>query len=442
MRTLLLIIITALLSTLSLIYAQLNNLLPWFFALLNLPGTAPTAVTDTLSANGQPCTTPRWDTIEHGQVFLSFTTETWSIASWWCESRSTVCNNWSRSVEQEPLPAKNCTLDTPKNCEVGSFVFAHGTSQEFYSFDETKQACESQTRNCTDGEVDGDDTYTYLSCPSSCPTQTWWTIIWTGTACPECPCLDKQPEIKPVAVAPAADPKPEIKKPTITTTTTTANKPSIQPVSAPLTTTSPNEPNCPAPFGWARREPGKQWTAYKQAVAPFGTECEQVSIVCSFGSIRYWTKGNAWDVALWVSTSCRVAEPANCESACGPIQNGNQVVTFWQSIIPYANGQVCNDIKITSTCSNGVLSPAAWSACSCQIAPPAACTAPNGTKVAHEWSITLYQEPSVQAVAWDGADTCLRQWRRCFNGTFVDAGWNSSPLTYQHATCTVIPPQE
>lgn len=425
----------------SLIYAQLNNLLPWFFALLNLSGSAPTAVTDTLSANGEPCTTPRWETVTHWQVFLSFASETWSIANGWCVSRSTVCNNWSRSAEQEPLPAKTCMVQDPANCELNGLIFANGNTREFYKSNTWDQTCLSEMRTCVDWTFDGDESFTELSCTSSanCPAWTWWTTVWTWTTCPECPCLDKQPEIKP-----ATEPKPEIKKPTITTTTTTtttANKPTIQPVSAPLTATSPNEPNCPAPFGWARREPGKQWTAYKQAIAPFGTECEQVSIVCSYGTIRYWTKGNAWDVALWVSSTCRVAEPANCESACGPIQNGNQVVTFWQSIIPYANGQVCNDIKITSTCSNGVLSPAWWSSCSCQIAPPAACTAPNGQTVAHEGSITLYQEPSVQAVAWDGADTCLRQWRRCFNGTFVDVDWNPSALTFQYATCNVIPPQ-
>lgn len=436
MRTLLLIIVTALLSILSLIYAQLNNVFPWFFALLNLWGTNPTVNTDTLSADGASCTTPRWETIDHGQVFLSFASETWSIASWWCVSRSTVCNNWSRSAEQEPLPAKNCTLKDPTNCELDWLIFTNWTSREFFKFNTWDQTCTSEVRTCTDWIFDGDESFTELSCAATanCPAWTWWTTVWTGTTCPECPCLDKQPEIKPVS-----EPKPEIKKPTITTTTT--SKPTIQPVSAPLSATSPNEPNCPAPFGWARREPGKQWTAYKQAVAPFGTACEQVSIVCSYGSIRYGTKGNAWDVALWVSSTCRVAEPANCESACWPIQNGNQVVTFWQSIIPYANGQVCNDIKITSTCSNGVLSPTAWTSCSCQIAPPAACTAPNGQTVAHEGSITLYQEPSVQAVAWDGADTCLRQWRQCKNGTFVDAGWNPSALTYQYPSCTVIPPQ-
>lgn len=436
MRTFLLIVVTALLSILSLIYAQLNNVFPWFFALLNLSWSTPQIASDTIPADGAACTTPRWETVEHGQVFLSFAAETWSVASWWCESRSTVCNNWSWSAEQEPLPAKTCVLETPKNCEINWFLIAHGTSKEFYAFDESNQSCESQTRTCTDGEMDGDESYEYVSCPSSCPTLTGSSITaWTGVTCPECPCLDKQPEIKSVEA-----PKPEIKKPTISTTTTTV-KPNIQPVTAPLSTTSPSEPNCPSPFGWKRREPGQQWTAYKQAVAPYGTECEQVSIVCSYGSIRYWTKGNAWDVALWVASTCRVGEPANCESACGIIQNGNQVVTFWQSIIPFANGQVCNDIKITSTCSNGVLSPAAWSACSCQIAPPAACTAPNGQTVAHEGSITLYQEPSVQAVAWDGADTCLRQFRRCFNGTFVDAWWNPSPLTYQYPSCTVIPPQ-
>lgn len=422
MRTFLVILTTALLTALGLIYARTSNAFPEFFSLLPLPSyVSEQTGTGTISPTGVGCTTPRGDQVAHGEVFLSFASATWTIADGWCESRSTVCINGSRSVDQEPLEHKTCALETPKTCDVGWFIFAHGTSQEFFKIDETTQTCTSETRTCTDGEVDGDETYTSLSCPSSCPTPS--TTGATGAAdCPACPCLEEKPEIK--------QPTPPVLN----------SKPVIKQVTQPTASTSLSEPNCPAPFWGIRREPGQQGTAYKQAVAPYGSTCEQVNIVCAFWSIRYGTKGNAGDLAVWLSTTCRVAEPVACDSACGTIENGSQVTTYSQAIIPNGNGQVCADVKIVSTCTNGTLSPAGWSACGCQIAPPAACTAPNGQTIPHDSSLTLYEYAQVQAVPGDGADTCVRQWRQCKNGTFTDRNGNPAAFTFKHETCTVIAP--
>ncbi len=428
MRTFLLILTTALLTALWLIYALTSNIFPEFFALLPLPSyvSEQTAQPWTISPTGIGCTTPRGDQVAHGEVFLSFATETWAIAEGWCVSRSTVCVNGSRSAEQEPLAHSTCTLDTPKSCEVGGFIFAHGTSHEFFKLDEPTQRCTSEERTCTDGEVDGDESYTYLSCPSSCPTPS--TTSWSredSVNCPACPCLDKQPEIK----------QP--------TTKTPSTNPQIKQISKPVSSSSvaaQNEPNCPAPFGWTRRAPGQQGVAYKTAVASFGSVCEKVNIVCSFWSIRYGTKWNAGDIAGWLATTCRVAEPVACESACGSIKHGAQVTTYPQWFIPHGNGQTCETTKIVSTCTNGVLSPAGGNSCTCQISPPAACTAPNGKTVAHGGSLTLYASAQIQAEAGDGSDTCVRQWRKCQNGTFFDQWGNASPFTYQYESCTIVWP--
>gem|GEM_PF-6376379 len=65
-----------------------------------------------------------------------------------------MCINGTRSAEQEPLTFETCTLETPKTCEVAGFIFSHGSSQEFFSFDEDEQTCNAQERTCTDGVVD------------------------------------------------------------------------------------------------------------------------------------------------------------------------------------------------------------------------------------------------------------------------------------------------
>lgn len=212
--------------------------------------------------------------------------------------------------------------------------------------------------------------------------------------------------------------------------------------SAPLLRTS-NEPNCPAPFGGRRREPGQEGKAYRSATVPNGQVCEQVSLICAFGSIRIGTKDAPGEIApSTLSTSCEILPPADCESACGPIAHRDQVTTYKQSIIPHGNGQTCTDIQVVSTCTNGTLSPAAGTSCSCQIAPPAACNAPNGKTVPHGSSLTLYEYPQVQALPGDGADVCVRQWRTCFNGVFQDWNGNPSPFTFKYETCTVIAPPE
>lgn len=433
MRTFLVILTTALLTALGLIYARTSNAFPEFFSLLPLPSYV-AEQPNWLAPTGEDCTTPWWDTVVHGDTFLSFANETWSIADGKCASRTTVCNNGSWSAEQEPLAFKTCLLDMPKPCDVDWFLFAHGTSHEFFKVETWATSCPSQERNCVDGVVDWDETYTLLNCPWSCPTPEVATSWGLPADCPACPCLEPKPEIK----------KPEIKKPTTKTTTQPVLSATTKPVIKQVTNTlsTPSEPNCPSPFWGARREPGQQGSAYKKAVAAFGTSCEKVNIVCSRWSIRYGSKSNPGDVALWAASSCRVAEPVNCESACGPVTHGQQVTTYKQAIIPHGNGQVCNDIKVVSTCTNGSLSPAGWSSCSCQVAPPAACTAPNGQTVAHGSSLTLYQYAQIQAVAGDGSDTCVRQWRKCHNGSFVDQNGNPAALTYKYPTCTVIAPTE
>lgn len=76
----------------------------------------------------------------------------------------------------------------------------------------------------------------------------------------------------------------------------------------------------------------------------------------------------------------------------------------------------------------------------CETLPPADCTAPGDIQLPHGNSLTLYEQDEVQAEAGDGADTCLRQWRTCVDGTWMDVNGNPSNFTYTYPSCTVLPP--
>lgn len=97
-------------------------------------------------------------------------------------------------------------------------------------------------------------------------------------------------------------------------------------------------------------------------------------------------------------------------------------------------------MKITSTCNDGLLTPAAGDYCSCTVADPAVCTAPGDIQIPHGGSLTLYQSAEVQALPGDGSDTCVRQRRECGDGVWHDANGSASDFTFQYTSCTVLPP--
>jgi len=431
MRTLLLIITTALLTTVGLFYAWQSDAFPAFFDLVmptnslqsqEAPPIDPNS--KLISLEGNPCITPRNETVQHGEVFLSFAFPQATIADGGCISQSTICNNGTWSADQEPYGFSTCLIETPKTCDVNGFIFPNATTYTFYK-PTTAGTCVSQERTCTDGEVDGDPTYLYISCPSSCPQ-----IAESGT------------DIQPT---------PEEEAPTLwetnqagTTTTpppTVANTSKVQATVSTNRLSSLSQPNCPSPTGSYRREPGQEGFLYPSATAPYSTTCQEVSVVCAYGSIRYGTKESPGSIVTTdMSTTCSVADPLNCSSDCGEVDHGATITTYKQNILPHGNGQTCSDIRIVSTCSDGILSPAPGSACSCQIAPPAVCEAPNGVKIDHGLSLTLYKDKEVEASLWDGSDVCFRQRRQCVNGVRYDQGGNPNNFTYKYETCTVLPP--
>jgi hypothetical protein len=223
-----------------------------------------------------------------------------------------------------------------------------------------------------------------------------------------------------------------------------APTPATQPVSQPVA----NIPDglkfarCTGPFGGVRQH-GKSGGVYLQDSVPYGSSCTATSIVCGYGSLRYGTPDNIGNpIQQDMFAACVVQDPVGCSTACGDVDHGASVTTYESATLPWGSEDSCEDGEIKSQCQNGSLSPGGGSACSCEVEPPAACTAPNGQIVAHNGALTLYQYPEVQAVAGDGSDTCIRQWRKCINGTFHDYNDNPANFTFEYPTCTVLPPPD
>jgi hypothetical protein len=128
-----------------------------------------------------------------------------------------------------------------------------------------------------------------------------------------------------------------------------------------------------------------------------------------------------------------VADPASCDSSCGPIQHGEQVTTYTLNPIPHGNGQVCGDVAVVSSCTDGTLDPAPGKHCSCSIGDPESCTGPDGSNVDHLDTLTLYGD----GVESDGMIQCPQETRQCFNGTFVNEQGDPESFRYDNTICTL-----
>jgi len=419
MRTFLVVLLTALLTLIGGWVALQEGLIPSTLFSGQEQCTSTTVVKTyeegecAIEETWDDCTTPWWTTATHWDVVLSFESSSATLTEW-CISKSSVCNNGSYMNDNDPYNNESCELETPLNCDVNGFVFAHGTSELFYEewvAKNGKVKCNSEARSCEDGEATGWDTYIYKSCYAP------------GWACDAEIVEEEIEEVAPVAK--------EIAKPVVKT----APRPT-----APVVQET-RQANCPSPFGWRRWEPGQSWTAYTTSSVAYGGTCSSVSITCAYWSIRYWTKDAPWAIVSWnISASCTVWDPAPCSSACGTVAHAAQVTTYTEWLIPHWSWRICADVQVTSTCTNGSLSPNAWTACTCEVAPPTPCVAPNGQTVSHGSSLTLYKYPQVQALPWDGIDVCERQWRECTNGQFYDWNGNRKSFDFQHQSCVVLDP--
>lgn len=368
------------------------------------------------------CTTPRWSQVSHSDAIVSYQIN----GNWECQTRVSVCNDWEYLADQTPYGLETCpravgTWEQSLWCQLGSVLVPEWQSLTLYnepSRDGDSWSCDFGERTCSEWELSGNSEFSLFNCYS--PSSEFCSLA--------------QPEGEPQEVEQIIEESAEV-TPTPEPVATTSN-------TQQAVVSTNREPNCPAPFGWWTRTPGQQWTAYNSSEVSFGQTCDAVNIVCAYGSIRYGTENAPWTIVnTQLATSCEVSEPIWCSSSCGNVEHDDTVTTYKNAIIPHWNGTVCADTQIISTCTNWQLLPAWGWSCTCQIAPPAWCVAPNGDKVGHESSLTLYQYPQVIAVPWDGSDTCVRQRRQCINGWFYDRNGNRADFTYQYRTCEIVEPQ-
>ncbi len=378
------------------------------------------------------CMTPRWKEVPHGTAVTSFEDEQVDFTQE-CVSKTSICvdGTWNNGIT--PFSYATCNIKAPRVCDVNGYILQHDSKHTFYKAGKIisgKYTCEEQTKYCFDGKVDGDETYKYASC-SPQQKSTW----------------------------PAS---------------------------------------CPSPYGaGAARKHGQQWTAYMQGKVSFSQSCEAVGVVCAYGQMRFGTL-DSLGAAIWqklsktcttntpqdctweygtvahgasitayrassvsfgdecqaqirtcmdgyldgsyTAKSCVIGKAASCRTSCGTIAHGESVTTYDMATIPFGNGETCQTHSQVSTCENGNLSAATLSSCSCKIADPVGCTAPNGTFIPHMGSLTLYQYDKVYGQAQDGVDQCPRQVRQCINGQFFDYTGKPNPLTYKYSKCEIIPP--
>lgn len=363
-----------------------------------------------LADTGKSCTTPRATSIKHGASFVSFKEKSVGFDEE-CVAKSVTCNNGIWANNATPYQNQSCKKAEPAHCVINTTKFYHDTTTTLYKKTTNKDgsvACAPQERYCFDGVLSGSTDYKWRSCSGAVvEPKTTTTNQGVGTA------------------------------PTLVTKPTTS---SIAPSTSTYSASS-KEPNCTSPFGGSPRAPGKQGVGYRQSSPSYSKWCTAESIVCAWGSIRRWTTtapGEVVNVSL--NSSCKALPPQDCTSACGQIEHGKQAITFTDNEISHGNWELCKDKQVVSTCNDGTLSPAAGKYCSCKISEPVGCKAPDGSKVANDQTLTLYQYPQVQAQPGDGSDTCVRQWRKCLNGDRYDRDGNQATFTYKYATCKVLPP--
>lgn len=431
MKTALTVMTTAILTAIAFLFAWQNGLLgnnktgicptiscPTNNSLSDKRQDADTTKCD-LWSTGASCTTPWGENIPHGKSVLSFQ-QAIATGDYQCEAYTSTCNDGSRWKDRKPYPFVSCslwnkTLDddllVSKNCKVGDIIIPHDTTYTFYK--EIKEGntytYQKMKRYCFDGKLEGDASYDKINMLSTCqPTN--------------------------------GETKEESKKTQEKKSPTTTIKPTAKAVTKTTYDSQPKYNRCTSPE-WKIREHGKWGNYYLQDKVPYGNICQKIQVICGYGSLRIWSVD--WSITNGpFYTTCEVLPPKSCTSSCGETAHGKQLTTYSKSILPNGWGKVCDDIKIVSTCNDGKRNTTPWDTCSCSIAPPAWCTAPNGQEVNHNESLTLYEYPEIQAVAWDGADTCVRQRRQCINGKRFNYEWAPADFTFKYPTCTVIAPPE
>ncbi len=415
MKTAITVIATVILTSIAILASEQTGLLKMWSGLGKTCSPSGCAA----GPDGRSCATPRATTVSNWAQVISFGFPTGDAQG--CVSQTSTCDNgvWLSGIA--PLQYNHCEIVSWKKCVVWDTEIIDGSTMRFYNegaMVNNQRVCTSQQRACDNGEISGDEIYTYTSCEPREPK-----VVTGDDKTKAQAILDQQQPTQPTGAAPKAS--------TPTTSQTTQQNYSTE-----------DKPyNCPSPRWGSQWENGRTASVYLQSSVLEWQTCESTSVVCAYGSIRYGTPDAIGEPVQWkVYSSCSTRSPNGCTSLCWTVGNGETLTTRSANGVAYSAPNGCEGAKIFSICNDGTLSPAAGNYCSCNVLAPASCTAPNGTVINHNGSLTLYQDAEVQAQPGDGTDSCVRQRRSCNDGTRYDTNNVPSPFTYTHSTCTVLPP--
>ncbi len=350
------------------------------------------------------CTTPWDEEIAHGESVLSFEDETgaWDNE---CVVRTSHCDDWV-FLEKEPFDYPSCKIEKPESCDINGYELFHDTRKIFYNawrYVSGKRECDDQERYCFDGEVDGDAAYKFIWCnppvatrkaaPAQkynaenavCPSpyvgwgsswkpgQTWiWYYESSVGFGGECRSVNLVCKFGTIRIGSSASYGSTVG----------------QKFHTACSVWTPNWCSFNFLDAWAENV-AHGWTIsyYSSASVGFGEKCVASTASCSNGSLS---------ASSWYKV-CTPGKPAWCTSSCGSVAHGATLTTYNFASLPYGNGvtscAAVGNAVTTSTCTNGTLSPAPGSNCSCTVEAPKACA----NWMAHGQTITRFNDPGCAA---------------------------------------------
>ncbi len=160
---------------------------------------------------------------------------------------------------------------------------------------------------------------------------------------------------------------------------------------------------------------GQTVTGYQNSTVPFGQTCMSEVKTCSNGSLS----------GSYTFASCSVGAAASCSFNGQSVANGQTVIAFQNSTVPF--GQTC--VSEVKTCTNGSLS-GSYNQASCTVGAPASCSF-NGQAIANGQTVTGYQNSTVPY-----GQTCVSQLKTCSNGSLSGSYTFPSCSMGTPASCT------
>lgn len=378
----------------------------------------------TIDSSKPSCTTPWWESIKHGEKFISFEEKVVRFAEE-CVSRTHTCID-GKIEYIEPFKYSTCKIEWPDNCVIDetNVTVYHDSSRELYNkwkYSNGKWTCDSQTRTCNDGTLDGDSAYIYLSCwsapkavtsgPARCPSPYVWesavldhgrqwvwyfkNSVWRFDSC------DGEVDGK------------------VNKVTVTCQYGTIQPIGNSVkiwrSCTKWTPKDCRSPR-WTSVPHGQSITAFVNGSPSYGTTCKPQTRVCND-----WVLGWSYEYE-----KCIVWEPNSCIAPWwSTVAHGWSVVAYQTDTTPY--GKPCP--SQTRSCTNGTLA-GSYVYQSCRTLAPADCNY-QGSTIAHGATVTRATAPKIIWDPLEGRSECSWYSAKCNNGTME---WNL--LNHPEATNT------